>query len=270
MACERTEPPVKKGICLGCLPPDLDDLRRMKLAREAGFDGVEINTPASDGQAEDLRAMAEQAGIEIHSVMDSLHWECPLSDPDDAVRRRGMESLKASIRAAKITGATAVLVVPGVVNDTVSYEQAWERSMAGLKELAPYAAEHGVPLCVENVWNRFLLSPREMVEFIDTIGSPSVQAYFDVGNIVLYGNGDQWLRSLGARVRKIHLKDFSRGEMRFVYLFQGDVPWQRIMHALAAIGYRDYLTAEMGPYRGCPGITAFDISRHIDHLFGMV
>lgn len=261
---------MKKGICIGCLPRNLDLRGRLGLAKECGFDGIECNTCETDAEAEELRDLARDVGIEIHSVMDSLHWKCPLSSLDNEVREKGIAHIEQSIRTATIVGADTVLVVPGVVNEDTPYEVAWERSLDAMKRLAPVAEQAKVCLCIENVWNKFLLSPREMNEFIGAVGSPWVQAYFDVGNILAYGYPDQWIRSLGPRLRKVHLKGFQVAQHRFVYLLEGDVPWPKVMRALGEVGYDGYLTAEMPPYPCCPGVAVGDIARHIEQLMGML
>ncbi len=261
---------MKKGICLGSLPRQLSLRDKLALAKDSGFDGIECNTCETESEAEQLRSLANELGLEIHSVMDSLHWKCPLSSPDDEVREKGIAHIEQSVKTAQIVGADTVLVVPGVVNEQTPYELAWERSLDALKRLAPVAAEAQVYLCLENVWNKFLLSPREMVEFIDSVGSPWVQAYFDCGNIMAYGYPQHWIRSLGSRLKKVHVKGFHVAHHRFVYLFEGDVPWPQVMRALGEVGYDGYLTAEMPPYPCCPGVAVADIARHLDQLIGML
>lgn len=243
--------------------------------KTAGFEGVEIPLTETggwvsmDSTREDLLALkrsADRVGLAIHSIMAGLLWGKPLSDPDPEVRGQGVAVVQKALEVASLLGADAVLVVPGVVNEAVPYEDAYDRSQAALGELAPKAAQHQVALAVENVWNKFLLSPREMVRYLDEIGSPWVGAYLDVGNIVLYGYPQHWIRSLGSRLKKVHLKDFSSSG--FTFLLQGDVNWPAVRDALQEIGYQGYLTAELGPYRHFPEVMLQHTSTSIDAILG--
>jgi L-ribulose-5-phosphate 3-epimerase len=266
---------MKKGMVLTGIGESDSFEELLGRYKAAGFEGVEISISETggwislDSTEEDLVALkqkADNAGVEIHSIMGGLLWRNPLSDPDAKVRERGMMVVEKALEAGAIVGATAVLVVPGVVNETVCYEEAYDRSQAAIKELVPKAAEQRVVMAVENVWNKFLLSPREMVQYIDEIGSEWVGAYFDVGNIILYGYPEHWIRSLGGRLRKVHLKDYGRNG--FTYLLQGDVNWPAVRAALEEIGYEDYVTAELGPYQYFPEVMLQHTSSSIDAILG--
>lgn len=253
---------MKKGICLGCLPKELSVEDKMKLAKDAGFDGVEIASPPGRDQALELKAQADAAGLEIPSIMSSAHWRCPLSDPDPAVRQECMDTVTSDVKLAAEIGADTVLLVPGVVNDKVCYEDAYQTSQAAIKELAPCAEANQVYIGIENVWNKLLLSPIEFCQFVDDIGSEYVQAYFDCGNILLYGYPQHWVRSLGKRIKKIHVKDFKLDSKSFVDLLEGDVPYGEILTALQEIGYGDYLTVEVG----CPDKEVYAASEAVDKI----
>ena len=227
--------------------------------KRAGFDGIEmvmreeggwLGPDTTEEEAIQIRKAVEDAGLEVHSVMGGLLWQYRLSDPDPKVREKGMMVVERGLERARWLGASALLVVPGVVDEETSYEEAYERSFAAIRALASKAEKEQVSIAVENVWNKFLLSPMEMVRFIDDVGSDYVGAYFDVGNIVTYGYPEQWIKSLGSRIKKVHLKDF--GRQGFTYLLQGDVNWPKVMAALREVGYDDYLTAELGLYRHYP------------------
>ncbi len=97
--------------------------------------------------------------LRIHSVCDSMHWKLLLSSPDPKVREDGVEALKVALEDANIFGADAVLLVPGRVTDTVSYDDCWNRSTEEIKKAIPFAEKLKVKIAVENVWNNFLLSP---------------------------------------------------------------------------------------------------------------
>ena len=259
---------MKKGICYGCVPAQSSVNATYRLIADAGFDGVE--PPGGMTKADNLahRRAADAAGIEIHSVMPGL-WQCTLTSPKAADRKKAMGIVRKAIQSCKELGADAALVVPGVVNEQTCYEDAWQRSMACLKQLAKDAEKAGIRLAVENVWNKFLLSPIEFCRFIDEIGSDYVQAYFDVGNILTYGFPQQWIRSLGKRIVKIHVKDFQIGPKAFCWLLEGDVNWQAVMASLRQVNYDGYITAEVPPYNTCGEQMLYDTSRHLDAILGL-
>jgi len=237
---------MKKGICAGCLPGDTLEAK-LKLAKDAGFDGVEPGSTDSDQVAEEFKKAADNAGLEIASIMGGKHWSDPLSSPDPNVRKVCNETIKRDLRHAAMFGANAVLLVPGVVNDDITYEQAWERSLAEVKDIATVAEELKVYVAVENVWNKFLLSPIEFKQYLAEADSPYVKAYFDCGNICFYGYPQHWLRTLGDLVVKIHVKGFNNyPNVAFTKSLKSDVPWKPIREALTDIGYEDYLTVEIG------------------------
>jgi len=255
---------VKKGIYFGSLPAKLPLADRFALARQAGLDGVEIpSNYESQQEVEELAAAAAAAGIKIHSVMASTHWQFPLSSTDEAVRVQGVEGIKHALWVAKWAGADTVLVVPAVVNEDVSYAAAWEISRKSIKELLPAAEETGIRMGLENVWNKFLLSPLEMRDYIDDFDHELVCAYFDVGNILMYGYPHQWIEILGERICKIHVKDFSIQKRDFVPLLTGSVDFPRIMNALRGVGYNDYLTAELAGYPQYPEQMVLDTGAHL-------
>ena len=257
---------MKKGICLGCLPRDWDLEKRFRLAADAGFHGVEVNTVEEPAEREHAHAAARAAGLELPSVMASGHWSHPLSSGDEEVRRIGLRNIRDSIDTAVAIGATVVLVVPAVINETQAYGEAYDISLSSLRELAPYAAERGIRLGVENVWNRFLLTPREMRGYLDDVGAPNVGLYFDCGNILNYGYPQSWIRELGDRIIKVHVKDFDVATRQWRHLLQGSVDWAEVRRALQEIGYDDYLTVELPLYPTYPDQMVFDSSRHLDRI----
>jgi L-ribulose-5-phosphate 3-epimerase len=257
---------VKKGICIGCLPGDLSDEAKLKLAKEAGFDGVEVNTFDDLDACRRLTETARGIGLELHSVMASGHWTYPLSSRDDSVRQKGLANIRQSVETALVCGATTVLVVPGVVQPEQPYAETYEIALTSMRELARYAGDRKIRLGVENVWNRFLLTPMEMGRFLDEIGSPHVGLYFDCGNILAYGYPQQWIRELGSRLVKVHVKDFESNTRQWKYLLQGSVDWKAVRAALAEVGYDDYLTAEMAPYPQYPDQMARDTAAHLDRI----
>lgn len=243
---------VKKAICYGSLPGKLSDREKTALAKEAGLDAVELHQYETIAEAERVAEIAREAGLEIASLMCMTHWGSPLSSTDEEVRAKGVEGVADALRQARAIGTEVVLVVPGVVTEDVSYKAAYEISRRSLQELLPVAEETGVIIALENVWNRFLLSPLEMRDFVDGFQSPLVQAYFDVGNILLYGFPHHWIEVLGTRIKRVHVKDFDSNTRQFVGLLQGSVDYPRVMAALRGVGYDGYITAELSAYRQYP------------------
>jgi hexulose-6-phosphate isomerase len=251
----------KKSLLLSMLPerPSLED--RFRLARDVGFEGVEA-PPMSEAEAEKTRAAAEKAGVRIHSVIYG-GWDAPLSDPSAEVAQRGRKEVEAALRCAKALGADNVLLVPAVVNAKTRYVDAYERSQRQIRSLIPLAERLKVTIAVEEVWNNFLLSPLEFARYIDEFSSPWVQAYFDVGNVVAFAWPEDWIRTLGRRIRRVHLKDFKRDSRQFVNLRDGDVNWPEVRRAFIEVGFNGYMTCELGG-----GAEAYlrDVSARVDKI----
>ena len=244
---------LRKSLTFGMIQEDLSIGDKFKLVKDLGFDGVELNSP-NDFDTEEILEAKEKSGIQLPSVINKDHWKKPLSDPDPEIRAACIESVAASLKDMKDYGGDTVLVVPGVVNQKVSYEQAYVRSQASIRELIPHAEETGIQIALENVWNNFLLSPMDAKRFIDEINHPLVGWYFDIGNIIRYGWPEHWIETLNTRIMKLHLKEYSR-EIMFnegvwngfeVELMEGDNNWPGVMKALNRIGYDgQWITAEV-------------------------
>jgi len=258
---------MKKAICFMCLPRNLSVAENFDLVKEAGFDGVEISTSDKE-EIQQLKKEADRVGVEIHSIMNPVQWQSPLTSPDPKVRAVCVKSIENCLEAAKIVGADAMLLVPGVVNEEVPYQEAYQRSLEVIKkQVKPMAEEKKVTVAVENVWNKFLLSPIEFAQFIDDIDSEYVKAYFDVGNIVFYGYPEQWIEYLGERIKKVHIKGFDAQKRDFCYLLEGTINWEAVRKALKKIGYDGYITAEMPVYPHHPEQTVKDTAKHMDLIF---
>ena len=242
---------IKKAIMWETVGLKGSVLEKCKAIKEAGFEGVE---PSSHSNQDEVVKALEETGLKAASVCCSTHWGKPVTSPDSAVREAGVEGLKQALRDAKRYGATSVLFVPGVVNKQVSYAEAWTRSQEAIRKVVPLAEELGVRIALENVWNNFLLSPLEAARYVDELRSSMVGWHFDCGNILNYGWPEQWIRILGKRIAKIHIKEFSRkkadkegrGAGFNVKLLEGDNDWPSIMKALDEIGYADWAIAEQG------------------------
>ena len=239
-----------KSLQISMLPRELSYAQRFAMAHDAGFGAIEMQTIARAEEAAEIRDEARKAKVRIHSVMNSDHWMYPLSSTDPDVVNRSLTGMETSLKNAALWGASAVLLVPAVVDKTTSYRDAWTRSQQVIKSrLLPLALELKVTIAVEEVWNKFLLSPIEFVRYVDEFESPRVKAYFDVGNVVFYGFPQDWIRTLGARIAKVHIKDFQldRPNGRFAWknIGEGDIDWQEVRKALGEVGYGGYVTTEV-------------------------
>ncbi len=265
LAFREARPAIKKGLVFDMVPANLSYADRFKLVRDTGFEVVQALTEPDQRKAEEMKRAADAADIRIDSVMNVDHWQYPLSSSDSAVVEKSLSGMRTSLRNATLWGSDAVLLVPAVVNPQTSYRDAWTRSQTQIAKLIPLAEELKVVIAIEEVWNRFLLSPLEMVQYIGELHSPWVQAWFDVGNVVLYGYPQDWIRTLGKRIVKVHLKDFKRTENGYAWvnLGDGDVDWPAVRQAFADIGYAGSAIAELEQ-----GDETYlrDVSRRIDRL----
>jgi L-ribulose-5-phosphate 3-epimerase len=257
----------KKAVLVSMLPKG-SYVERFTIARDAGFVGAELHTTPIQAEAEEARAAAEKTGLVIHSVMNSDHWRYPLSSADPEVVKKSVAGMETSLRNAKLWSAGTVLLVPAVVNAETSYDQAWKRSQQVIRErILPLAAELKVIVAIEEVWNKFLLSPLEMARYVDEFKSPWVKAYFDVGNVVFYGFPQDWIRTLGSRIVRLHLKDFKldrgKGVFEWKNLGEGDIDWPAVRQALSDIGYDGYMTTEIS---GGDAAYLKDVSNRIDRF----
>jgi L-ribulose-5-phosphate 3-epimerase len=261
--------PIRKAILMSMLPAGISVHDRFQMARDAGFEQVECPTTPEQAAAEEIKKAANTTGLRIHSVMNASHWKFPLSSPDPAVVQTSLQGVETSLRNAYFWGADTVLVVPAVVDAHTRYREAWERSQEQIRKLIPLAAELKVVIAVEEVWNKFLLSPLEFARYVDEFQSPWVRAYFDVGNVVLYGYPQDWIRTLGKRIVKLHLKDFQfkqdpaikKSVADWTPLREGAIDWKEIYNALREIGYSGTATVEL------PGGDAAylkEVSRRVD------
>jgi L-ribulose-5-phosphate 3-epimerase len=239
--------PIRKAVYISMLGKEGSYAERFRIAREAGFEEIECATVESPAEAEEIRKAAETTKLRIHSVMNQAHWKMPLSSDDPEVVRQSLKGLETSIRNAHLWGADTVLLVPAVVNATTSYQDAWTRSQQQIRKVLPLAEQLKVVVAIEEVWNKFLLSPLEMARYVDEFKSPWVRAYLDVGNMVLYGYPQDWIRTLGNRTIKLHLKDFQFKDRvaEFVPLREGEIDWKAVYQALADIGYKGTATVEL-------------------------
>ena len=247
----------------------------MKEAKELGFDAIELaiagtgvlTDQATQAQCKEIVATAQKIGIEIAGLASGENWTCSPTANDEKIRNKSIDFNRKALQIAKWLGTDAYLFVPGSVDvfflpdaEVIPYDVCYQRASEAVRKILPAAEKASVTVCIENVWNKFLLSPLEMRDFIDGFGSEMVGAYFDVGNVLLTGYPEQWIRILGERIKRVHVKDFKRSAGTaegFVDLLEGDVDFQTVKKALADVGYNGYVTAELLPFApGRPEKTA--------------
>ena len=257
-----------KAACIGVFPRDISVMEKFQMAADTGFKGIEPNTIRTPEEVEEYREASEATGVKIHSIMNSDHWRYSLTDDDPEVVKQSVEGIKTSMQNAKDLGADAILLVPGIVTPQVRYVEVYERSQQQIRELLPLAEEMDVVIAIENVGNRFLMSPLEFAQYIDDFSSPYVKVYFDVGNVVRYGFPQDWIRTLGDRLVKLHIKRFEPG--REHALFDPEdrrtegIDWADVRKAIDEVGYKGYVSAEV---RGGDKAVVQEISDRIDKIF---
>jgi L-ribulose-5-phosphate 3-epimerase len=249
-----------KGICSVIFPRAMPIEERFRRARNAGFQGVEIrygdevHSDSKPDQVKRIGDAAHNAGVAIVSLWASEPFSAnPLNSPDPEKRARGVESLRQAIQFATYLNCGAILLVPGRLGNgaklLVGYEDTWKRMTAELRKAVPDAERAKVILTPENVWNKFLVSPLEMRAFVDQFHSPWLQTHFDIGNVMQFGYPQDWILTLGSRIKRVHVKDYklsTRAEQgHFVDLLEGDVDWKEVMAALVKVGYRGFLSPEI-------------------------
>ena len=276
----------------------------MKTAKAAGFDSIELSVPggelnfdSTEAQCRDIAKLAKSISIEISSVASGVYWGTPLTSGNAATRMQAIDNTKKLLQIARWLGTDAILVVPGAVDvffdpncERVPYAECYKRSQQSLRACVKTAEKLKVSICLENVWSKFLLSPLEYRDFIDSFGSRNVKSYFDCGNVRLTGFPEHWIQILGKRIGRVHWKDFKfvfygggetgdageiatqcrriaagsawAGAYSFCDLGAGDVNWKAVMAALRKTGYKGFITAEMLPWRpGLPEQVSKDMGR---------
>ena len=277
---------MKKSISIWSFPSDMKIIDCMKIAKDAGFEGIELalnetgemGLNSSEEEVLKYKNAASQIGIKISSLATGLYWSYPLTSNNKDTREKAKNIVKKQLKNAAILGVDTILVIPGAVGvdfipgfEVVDYDIAYNRSLEEIKELAYYAESKKVSIGLENVWNKFLLSPLEMRDFIDKINSPFVGAYFDVGNVIYSGYPEHWIKILGNRIKKVHFKDYRRdvGNLfGFVDLLSGDVNYPAVVKELQNIGYDSFVTAEMTPYKYYKEQLIYTTSLAMDKILG--
>lgn len=250
-----------KSICSVIFPGGMPLAEKFRQVKNAGFEAIEVRfgeeiSPSLG--ADDVKRIgdaAHDAGIQIASMwMGGPFRTNPLNSPDPAVRARSLAGLKQGIECARHLNCGATLLYLCRLGEgskfEFGYEDTWNRMTAELPKAIPWAEEAKVVLTPENVWNKFLVSPLEMRTFVDQFHSPWLQTHFDVGNVMQYGYPQDWILTLGPRIQRVHFKDYklsNRTEQgHFADLLEGDVDWKAVMAALVKVGYRGFLSPEIG------------------------
>lgn len=282
---------MKKSISIWSFYGNWNLQEKLHLAKEAGFAGFEIdlsedgpvNLKSDAADLKSVRAQADKCGLPLSGLATGLYWGANACSADPSMRQKAAAILDKQIHCAAALGIDAILVVPGAVGvdfipggEIVPYHLAYERAQQFIQAALPAAEKAGVTLCIENVWNKFLLSPLEMRTFIDSFSSERVAAYLDVGNTLANGYPEHWIASLGSRIKRVHFKDYRRavGSVDgFCDLLSGDVNWPGVVAELKSAGYRDWVAAEMIPpvpfYKHCPQVLIHNTSRAMDAIFSL-
>ncbi len=273
---------MKKGINCWCFPADFGIEKCMAIAAEAGFEGIELNMEEEKEGSINLNSTVEEIlnfkelsdkyNIEITSLSTSLFWQYPITANQKKIRKKAEKIIKKMIDSAHVLELEEILVVPGIVNRDVSYQTAYQRALHTFRKIKTDAEDKGVRIGIENVWNKFLLSPLEMKGFIEEIDSSHVGFYLDVGNLLNYSYPVHWIEVLADEIIKVHVKDFKTGIGNingFTNLLQGDVDWKQVIRALREVNYDDYLIAELSPYKTCPVQLAVDTANALQCIINL-
>jgi L-ribulose-5-phosphate 3-epimerase len=262
---------LRKAIMYSTIGVKGTPLEKFKAMKEAGFEGVE---PMGAMNREEVLAAFKETGLKAASVCCHIHWAKPLSAPDEATRKLGLDGLIHSLQDAHAYGATSVLLVPGVAKNGVTYQQCFDRSLVEIKKAIPVARDLGVKIAIENVGNDFIVTPQQAVDYLDAINSEWVGFHFDIGNAGRVGPAEKWIQVLGKRILKIHIKDYSakpaepgaKGNAR-PKLLDGDTNWPAVMKALDNAGYSDWAISEQPGNQAADVETARDLAQRMDKIF---
>lgn len=238
---------LKRGMVQ--VPGSLTD--KFKAVKAAGFDGIELDFPGSN--VDEAKKAIEESGLPVDGSVCSTHWSITHTNPDPKVRAQALKDLQTALRQTHAVGGHTVLLVVGVGKDGPEKE-IWPRAVENISQAIPLAAELGVTIAIENVWNQFLYdhdgpnnqTADKFVKFVDEFKSPFVGMQFDIGNHWKFGNPADWIRTLGTRIVKLDIKGFSRKEDKFADILEDDIPWADVRQALDDINFHGWVAAEVG------------------------
>lgn len=244
---------------------------KFAIAKEAGFDGIELNAPGIN--VDEVRAAIKATGLPVDGSVNAGHWQVRHTDADAAIREKALESLKEALRQTHAVGGNTVLLVVGRGSDGPE-EEIWKRSVENISKAIPLAAELGIHIAIENVWNQFCYdhdgdhtqTADKFVKYVDEFHSPWVGMQFDIGNHWKYGSMGDWIRQLDKRIVKLDLKGFSRAMNKFMKIGEGDLDWADVRKALAEIRFSGWAAAEVG---GGDLERLKEVSDNMDRVFGL-
>ncbi len=250
-ALEVDGPWLRKTLKIGMIGQGKTLAEKFAVAKQAGFEGVELNVPGID--VDEAKAAAESSGLIIDGTVGGYHWKIRHTDPDASVRATALDNLKRGLEETAAVGADTMLLVPAHGQDGTPAE-VYERAIGAIQEALPIAEKVGVAILIENVWNHFLYqhdgsndqTADALAKFIDEFDSPLVGVQFDIGNHWKYGDPAQWIRTLGPRIKKLDIKGFSRKDDKFTDITEGDIDWSAVESALHEINFTGWLAAEVG------------------------
>jgi hexulose-6-phosphate isomerase len=256
--------PIKKAIMYATIAYKGSVLEKFKAVKAAGFEGVE---PMSHMDQSEVVEALDATGLKAASCCCNTHWGKPLSHPDERVRQEGLEGLQQALKDAKRYGATSVLLVPGVVNKEVSYDDCFRRSVIEIRKAIPLAKDVDVKIAVENVWNGFITKPEQAKEFLEAIDSKYVGWHFDIGNCIKFSPAEEWIAVLGKSILKLHIKEYSKVRGFGVRFFEGDNHWKAIMAALDKAEYKGWGISEQPGEQSKDAAALKDLSERMDRVF---
>ena len=268
---------MKIGVNQFSFPMTYDVADAIRAAKRLGFDSIELcltaaedaaggggvtnaldigayhnrllNTHGTEKDLRELKRIVENEGIRVSSIGGIATFTIfPLTSRDAATIEKARDTVKRMQDAARTLGADTVLLIPGMLTPDMPYEESYLLAQRRVTELAKLAPD--VCLAVENVWNNMLYSPLEINRFVDGTGRPNVGVYFDIANARRFGSPEQWIRTLGKRIRKLHCKDYRMSIDNinaFTNVLDGDVNYPEVLRSLRAVGYDGDLVVELVP-----------------------
>jgi L-ribulose-5-phosphate 3-epimerase len=244
---------------------------KFNAAKAAGFAGIEMDSPGMN--VDETRAATAATGLPVDGTVVSSHWSIRHTDPKPETRAKALEHLKTAIRDTHAVGGHTALLVVGHGKDG-DEDEIWRRSIDNIAQAVPLAAELGVVIAIENVWNQFLYdhdgnseqTAAKFVKFVDELNSPWVGMQFDIGNHWKYGNTGDWIRTLGRRIVKLDAKGFDRTMDKFTKIGEGDLDWADVRKALQEINFVGWCAAEVG---GGDEARLREISANMDSVFDL-
>ncbi len=268
---EDDEKRLLKTLKIGMVEAGGNLAEKFTIVREAGFDGIELNSPGLN--VDEVRDAVKQSGLPVDGTVCSTHWSVRHSSPDADVRAQALADLKTAIRDTDQIGGNTVLLVVGHGDDGAEAD-IWPRSVENIAKALPLAARYGICIAIENVWNKFLYdhdgdenqTAAKFARYVDEFNSPWVGMQFDIGNHWKYGDVGSWIRTLGKRIMKLDVKGFMRATGKWTPIGEDDIPWADVRAALAEIGYLGWVAAEVG---GGDAEYLKKVATQMDGVFGL-